>query len=168
MPKAPKHPYNVVGYLVLLIIAVVLIDFLWQHPNLLISIPLLFISFLIFITWECYKRNLYFQQVAEERKNESICTFARSFNCRIVDTWVIRAVYEELLPLHSDLPLRISDRFEEDLELGYEDVEDIGLDMAYRAGRSLKNTEKNPLYGKVKTIGDLVLFLNNQPRTNTE
>jgi hypothetical protein len=34
--------------------------------------------------------------LAVGRPGESICTFARSFGRRAADTWVIRAVYEEL------------------------------------------------------------------------
>ena len=32
----------------------------------------------------------------QERDGDSICEFARSFDVKVVDTWVIRAVYEEL------------------------------------------------------------------------
>src|SRR5471032_295887 len=34
--------------------------------------------------------------LAAQRSGESICDFARSFDARAVDTWVIRAVYEAL------------------------------------------------------------------------
>src|SRR4051812_38140996 len=35
-------------------------------------------------------------RLAADRQGESICTFARSFDCRAIDTWIIRAVFEEL------------------------------------------------------------------------
>ena len=44
-----------------------------------------------------------------------------------------------------------------------EDLEDIALEIARRARRSFENFEQNPLYGKVKTVGDLVSFVNRQP-----
>ncbi len=52
------------------------------------------------------------------RQSESICEFARSFDCRRTDTWVIRAVYEELQDYHvryGKLPIRATDLFESDL-----------------------------------------------------
>lgn len=38
------------------------------------------------------------RRLAEERNGESICEFARSFDRRVADPWVIRAVYESLQP----------------------------------------------------------------------
>ncbi|HEX5998235.1 MAG TPA: hypothetical protein VFZ16_02380 [Hyphomicrobiaceae bacterium] len=35
------------------------------------------------------------RRIAKEREGESICRFARGFDCRKVDTRIIRAVYEE-------------------------------------------------------------------------
>lgn len=108
-----------------------------------------------------------FTRMALQRPGESLCQFARALDCRTVDTWVVRAVYEELqryLPGAVPLPLRITDHLQHDLRLDAEDLDEVILDMAQRAGRDLTNTSSNPLYDKVITVGDLVHFLNAQPR----
>lgn len=106
--------------------------------------------------------------LAAQRAGESICTFARAFDRRAVDPWVIRATYEELaLWTHFGgglLPLRASDRFDKELGIDGEDVDEMALDIARRTGRSLDGAERNPLYGRVVTVGDLVRFVSWQPR----
>jgi hypothetical protein len=106
--------------------------------------------------------------LAEVRHGESICEFARNFDPRTVDTWIVRAVYEQLQDQlksrHPRFPLRASDRLKQDLLL---DDDDLDLDIAemveQRTGRSLERIEENPLFGKVETARDLVLFFNAQP-----
>lgn len=103
----------------------------------------------------------------QARVGESICQFARALDCRKVDTWVVRSVYEELQRYHSGkwaLPLRATDWLEKDLRLDSEDLDQVLVDMAQRAGRDLSSTQGNPFYDKVTTVGDLVHFLNAQPR----
>jgi hypothetical protein len=101
------------------------------------------------------------------RQGESICTFARSFDCRVVDTWIIRAVFEELQPYcrfgRGLLPLRATDRLDHDLKIDPEDLDDLSQIIAYRTGRSLEWTAQPPLPDSVNTVSDLVLFFNNQP-----
>ena len=41
---------------------------------------------------------------------------------------------------------------------------DILEEIFQRTNRSFENTEKNSLYGKVETVKDLVLFINEQPQ----
>ena len=102
--------------------------------------------------------------LAAGRPGESICTFTRSLNWRSIDTWVIRAVYEELQAAYETLPIRAGDRFVEELRIDEEDLDDLVVAMAHRAGRSFEETAANPWSGKVLTVRDLVLFLNGQPR----
>jgi hypothetical protein len=104
--------------------------------------------------------------LAQQRMGDSICTFARSFNRRVVDPWVVRATYEEFHAYYDRLlPIRASDGIEEDLKMDWDDVDDLLADVAFRAGRSLENLELNPLYGQVRNVGDLVLFLMYQPKS---
>ena len=107
------------------------------------------------------------RRLASARQGETICDFARSFD-RQTDTWIIRAVYEELTRfLEVDgqpLPVRREDRCEKDLKIDSEDLDDLGQDIAYRARRSLEDSNRNPLYGKVKTVADLVAFFEYQPK----
>ena len=101
-------------------------------------------------------------------KGHDIGNFARSFNCRKIDTWVIRAVYEQIQDYVSTekitLPIYAEDNLFEDLEIGEEDLyEDLSEEIAQRTGRSFDNVENNPYFNKVNTVGDLVNFFNNQP-----
>ena len=119
---------------------------------------------------------VYFQQASERRvrkrlaalrRGETICNFARSFN-RQTDTWIIRAVYEELTRFLSIegqiLPVRREDRCEKDLKIDPEDLDDLAQDIAYRARRSMDRSNSNPLYGNVKTVADMVSFFEHQPK----
>jgi hypothetical protein len=108
------------------------------------------------------------KHLAKLRAGESICEFARSFERNNVDTWVIRAVYEQLqdyLGKNPVVPIRAADRLKEDLPIDAEDLEmDLAEEIAQRTGRSLKDTTANPYYGKIRTVEDLVLFFNSQPK----
>ena len=111
------------------------------------------------------KRRL--RRLAASRPDESVCTFARAFACRSTDTAIIRAVYEELQQYFRfavpAFPFRASDRFEDDLQLDHEDLDDLAAVIAHRARRTLASTESNPLYGRVHTVRDLVGFFAHQP-----
>lgn len=109
------------------------------------------------------------KRMAARRPQESICTFARSFNRRTADTWIIRAVYEGFSRQlgNSGLPLRRKDRWQEDLRLDSDDLEDIVIEAAFRSGRSLETPEQNPHYARLHTVGDIVEFLSYQPLKST-
>lgn len=119
---------------------------------------------LVFVGFRRDKRR--FQRLANSRIGESICGFARSFDVRATDTWVIRAAYQDLQLIVNvpNFPVRASDLLAADLGLEPEDVEDLLVDVARRTGRSLDKTESNPYYGRVNSVKDLVLFINAQPR----
>jgi hypothetical protein len=109
------------------------------------------------------------RDLAEGREGESICEFAREFNTREVDTWIVRAVYEQiqwqLKHVHAAFPLRASDRLKEDLHLDEDDLDmDVAVQIEQRTGRSLDDSSSNPHFGKVKTIRDLVLFFQSQAK----
>lgn len=116
------------------------------------------------------KRQL--RMLASQRPGESICEFARSFDPRVIDTWVIRAVYEQLqanvassLP---NFPLRAADRLSRPLIFDQDDLDmAIVPEIAERTGRSLDGLEANPYFGRVQTVHDLVLFFNAQPRRDS-
>lgn len=103
------------------------------------------------------------RHIASLRPSESICTFARSFDCRTTDTWIIRAVYEKFQP-YVDFPLRVSDRLDDDLCVDPDDIGYIVEEIALLTSRPLQNSEQNPLYGKVATLADLVSFFSHQER----
>jgi hypothetical protein len=101
-------------------------------------------------------------KIAAQRREDSICTFARSFDCHLIDTRIIRATYEELKNYYSTdtsgFPIRDTDSFEKGLKVDGGDLDDIAIEIARRAQRSMENAKQNPLYGKVKTVSNLVLF----------
>ena len=106
--------------------------------------------------------------LAAVRTNDSICTFAKSFNPHEVDTWIIRAVYEQLQGYLSDayphFPVRAEDRLIGSLITDPDDLDmDLVEEIAERTGRSLENAKNNPYYENVRTVRDLVLFFNAQP-----
>ena len=96
-------------------------------------------------------------KIQRDRTGESICTFARSFNCRETDTWIVRAVFEELSVV--GYPVRRDDRFE-DLGFVGDDLDELVETIASRAGRSLDSAGVVHL----GTVSDLFEFLMRRPR----
>jgi hypothetical protein len=171
MPQYIPHRINLryalIFYSILGLIIIWFVYIVWKIPVILGVLAALAI-YGVYFNW---RRNQEFKKTAEERINESICTFARSFVRKDVDTWIIRAVHEELqgyLDFPNGIyPLRATDRLEEELNIDFEDVDDLLIMIAQRTGRSIEETEKNPYYDKVKTVGDMVLFINSQPKLST-
>ena len=128
---------------------------------------------LLVITWSKFEQpkiDKYFEKLCEERRGLSICEFAKEFDDRTVDTWIIRATYEQIqaaLPTKHIVPIKASDNLFDELKLDEDDL-DLNLveEIAQRTGRSLKNYENNPYYGKVTTARNLVLFFNHQTIAN--
>jgi hypothetical protein len=164
MPAAPIHKASIWAWLFLAALIAGLAYWFSQQPYL-VGVLVLVLGALVWIqvVWETRSR----RRLAASREEESICGFARSFE-RHTDTWLIRAVYEEISRyLTVDgraIPVRRHDRCEKDLAIDPEDLDDIVRDAAFRACRSMDNCDKNPLYGKVQTVGDLVTFLDYQRR----
>src|SRR5262245_48507556 len=91
---------------------------------LLITVPLITILIpLVTLISIRHKRRLRkrMNALAASRSGESICTFARAFDRRTTDTWVIRAVYEQVQAQLDDIyacfPIRPNDRLTEDLKI---------------------------------------------------
>jgi hypothetical protein len=137
----------------------------WVYSQPYVLLFLLPFGLLVYFQLASEKRSL--RRLAASRQGETICDFARSFD-RQIDTWIIRAVYEELTRFVAvegrPLPVRREDRCEKDLKIDPEDLGDLADDIAYRARRSMDNSDKNPLYGKVKTVADMVNFFEHQPK----
>jgi hypothetical protein len=109
-----------------------------------------------------------FRSLAKKRTELSICHFARSFDYRQVDTKIIRAAYEGFQEWAGDrikgFPVMDSDNIAKLYGMVDEDLDEFAEELAQKTGRSWNNLEQNPLYGKVITVRDLVLFLNSQPK----
>jgi hypothetical protein len=107
--------------------------------------------------------------LASQREGQTICEFAGDFDARVVDTWIIRAVFEQiqgqLKHVHPSFPVRADDRLKEDLLLDDDDLDmDLVPQVETRTGRPVENTDNNPYFGKVETVRDLVLFFQHQPK----
>ncbi len=167
LPAYVSEPVSLRAKAFLVAFLVGLVYAIWNEPDLLSVLGGLVLLGVI-LQW---KGNRVLKRLAAERKDESICTFARSFDRKVVDTWIIRAVHQELQVYvkYPDgvCPIRSTDRLDQDLHIDLEDIDDLFPVIAQRTGRSTKNTESNPYYGKVSTAGDLVLFVNSQPRATT-
>ncbi len=155
-----------IGFVLVLLCGVVAIAAQSQTSFILTVTAILSLLFLIKL--EQQKSNRHFLHLANTRKDLSICDFAREFDTTLVDTWVIRAVYEQLqaaLPKEHTIPIKATDHLLDTLLL---DEDDIGLDIveeiAQRTGRSLEGYQGNPYYGEVTTVKNLVLFFNNQQK----
>lgn len=163
-PVAVRPPLRWPARCFLAVMAVAFMAVFWKHP-VAVGGSLLALGSLVAVLSR--REALRLARMAQSRAGESICQFARSIDCRRVDTWVVRAVYEELqrsLSAAVAVPLRLTDNLQRDLRLDADDLDDLVADMAQRARRSLADTSANPLFGEVTTVGDLVEFLQAQPR----
>lgn len=169
MPKFTPRP---IGRTACLFIAIFIGGFVYA----VVSSPAVAAVTLILLAGVCfyaYRTNSRHEEhllgLAAARQGQSICEFARDFARGSVDTWIIRAVHEQLQwqlkHVHSAFAVRASDRLKEDLQLDDDDLDmDVAVQVEQRTGRSLEHTRANPYYGKVKTVRELVLFFQSQPR----
>jgi hypothetical protein len=109
-----------------------------------------------------------FKEMAEVRVGQSICEFANAFDSRTTDTWIIRAVYEELqaaiIPYGVQLPICPNDNLSKLLAFDSDTLDfDIAPRIAERTGRSLGDAKANRYFGAVETAADVVRFFNAQP-----
>ena len=138
---------------------------IWSVP----WVMLLFAVILVFSWSDGRKDKTQIAALLAERRDESICDFARSFDTKAVDTWIIRATYEALQPYvelaGESVPIRADDRLNEDLKIDGDDLDlDVVEVIAQRTGRSFSGYRQNPYCGKVHTVRDLVMFFNVQPK----
>ena len=156
MPARPNQEMGLFGSLlvILLMLGLLALPGLAWWP-LAFIVPAMAIGATV-VRWHADKRE------AERRRGESICSFARSFDRRVIDPWIIRGVYEEF---SNSYPIRADDSLATDLGIEDEDLDDSIVVIAERIGRSLEDTASNPMFDKLSTVGDLVLFLQHQPRT---
>ena len=163
MPSRPRPVTSPVSYFVLALLAVGLLvaAVFSAGGRVVLGIVLLLVLHRI---WDDRRLRL----LAMTRPGESICTFARSFDRRGTDFWVVRAVYDEFRPYCTfrggRLPLRATDSLTDDLHIDGDDLEDIARDATVRVGRVFGDLEANPGYGRVATVGDMVAFVQHQPK----
>ena len=170
MPPFVAEPvtwvWKLIGYAVLAGLAGGYAWLLWDRPLFTLGVSgTVFGAFALAVA---YSRKQ-FRAVATARGAESLCTFTRALPVRELDTWVIRAVFEQLQGYlqgeYPSFPLRPSDRLVEDLKIDTEDLDDLlVIEIGQRTGRDFTTTEGNPYYGKVQTVEDLIRFVCAQPK----
>jgi hypothetical protein len=169
MPRFSPQPIPVVGWLFISCVLAVGVYFAIAKPGALLIMAIA-LTALFLMSRQLNKRDARkLQTLASQRKGQSICEFARDFDARAVDTWIIRAVYEQLQEhlnyIHPAFPVRADDRLKEDLLLDDDDLDiDLVDEVEARTGISIAESDSNPYFGKVKTVRDLVLFFQNQLR----
>lgn len=92
-PVAVRPPLRWPARCFLAVMAVAFMAVFWKHP-VAVGGSLLALGSLVAVLSR--REALRLARMAQGRAGESICQFARSIDCRRVDTWVVRAVYEEL------------------------------------------------------------------------
>lgn len=169
MPKVHRHGRSPVAWVILgafVLLVLVCLGYFWfVHPVFTTAVVAI-LALATSVSAYNHKRKL--ATLAETRSGESICEFARGFERRSVDTWVVRAVYEQvqelLRPSYANFPVRADDHLKDDLGIEMDDVEmDLAPVVAERTGRSLDHTESNPFFGRLTTAADLVHFFSAQP-----
>ena len=171
MPKYKEKPMTFWGWLFVLVFLAVILglvgSLIWTVPIILLGVPVL----LIFEYRDRKERKMHFEKLLSDRDNDSICTFSRHFEFRKIDTWVIRAVYEQLQNYmaseREDFPIRPTDDIFSDLRIDDEEFDmDIVEEISERTGRTLEGAESNKFYGKANIVENLVYFFNEQPKAN--
>ncbi|TDF34657.1 hypothetical protein EYS14_23150 [Alteromonadaceae bacterium M269] len=124
---------------------------------------------LLFFSISSFIEHRRMKKIALGRGQANICEYARSFNYRVVDTKIMREVWNEVQLLlgkfgGEPFPIKADDKFEETYRIHPDDIDDIYWDVADRLGIETGNVEVNPYFEQVATVKDLVLFLDAQPR----
>ena len=163
MPKY-QPTQSMPAIIVVVIIVGCVAFFIWNMP--ILAVPLAALALFAWCSGAKHKAKLL--KMMQQRDGQSICEFARAFDRRSVDPYIIRAVYEGLadyLNLNgASVPIQPEDDLFNDFQMDEDDLDlDLLTEIAFRTGRSLENLDENPFTGKVNTARDLVMFFNGQP-----
>jgi hypothetical protein len=167
-PRPVRWPLRLVGYLLAATLVGWYVWLVWRWP-----IPTSLASAGLVVATVVYnvRERRRVAALAVLRPDESICSFARALPIRELDTWVVRATFEQLQAhlqgFHVGFPVRPSDRLVADLKIDPEDLEDLAVEIATRTGRTMEGCPANPYYDKVTTVEDLINFLCAQPKGAT-
>src|SRR5436190_2069710 len=141
MPVAPVQKPSWLAWVFLAALITGLVYWIFRQPY--VGLVILGLALLYWFQTTLEKRSR--RRLAASRAGESICSFARSFDQK-TDTWIIRAAYEELcrfLTIDSrPLPVRRQDHCERDLSIDPEDLGDLAVDIAFRARRSMDDSDE--------------------------
>ncbi|MDQ7091041.1 MAG: hypothetical protein Q9M50_10430 [Methylococcales bacterium] len=107
------------------------------------------------------------KKIAKCRGKPDICSYARSFDYRKIDTKIIREVFnstQDWVGKYEGVPfpIRADDCFNTIYKIDSDDLDDIYSEIAKKLNININNPEKNPYWNKVNTVKDLVMFLHFQ------
>jgi hypothetical protein len=170
MPRFERRPAPVGAWLLVTGLAAAVAHLVVKRPVAFLAVSGALVVLFLLAHRQARQEQRQLHALASAREGQTICEFARDFDVRAVDTWVVRAVYEQLQGhlrhVHPSFPVRANDRLKEDLLLDDEDLDmDIVQEIEHRTGRSLACGAANPYFGRVRTVRDLVLFFQHQPRS---
>jgi hypothetical protein len=182
LPDAKESESTLAQRIAGIIFLIMFVGFIFALPYFLLrslsSEIILFSCFGAIMVPAClfafHRQKTAFEKLMAPRASENICTFRRAFDLRRVDPWIVRAVYEEVIDAmiagmgKTKCAIRASDRLVEDLLIDDEELGDTAKTIAERAGYDFTDTKKNPLYGKVITVEDLVMFFTHQRKLRME
>jgi hypothetical protein len=117
------------------------------------------------VSWLTAERHFY--RLRKQRSEDSICNFAKLLPAREHDALIVRAVNEEV-SRWTKLPIRPSDHFSNDLRLDVEDLQYIAEEVGRRSGRAIGDTLGNPMFDRVITVADMIVFFEHQPKIETK
>jgi hypothetical protein len=163
----PASKPSIVGWLVLAAVLAAILSVFVTHP-MSVGAGLGALTLITIVAER--KRTMRLRGLAQDRQGEDIGSFARSFDRRDdsqLDPWAIRAVWNALVPYTRSkgrqVPLRPTDRFEEDLGIDPDDIEDLVSQLVEQCERVPGNWKANPYNDGVTTVGALVRFISAQP-----
>lgn len=94
------------------------------------------------------------------RRHDNLIDFARRFDVRVVNAWVVRSTYEQL-GLWLGFPVHPSDRLYWDLKLSAADLEEIVFQVLVRVER----VRPESWLIEAKTVRELIFFINTLPKS---
>ena len=166
MPALPEAPVRDSDYMIVGLFLSGLV--LWGAiANPLLTLIIVVFIPLIYLAGPTVDRRLL--GLAAERPDDSICTFARAFDRRTMDAWIVRATWDEIrsyLPEFEGrpFPLRATDRLWDDLHLEADDMEyAIVTNIVQRSGRRFRTETTDDDTQPITTVGDLVRWIHTLP-----
>ena len=127
MPALPVEPVPDSAYMITGLALAGLV--LWGAiANPLLTLIIVVFFSLIYLSGLNIDRQLL--GLAAQRPDDSICTFARAFDRRTMDAWIVRATWEEIQSYLVEVdgrpfPVRATDRLADDLFIDEEDLEGV-------------------------------------------
>lgn len=162
--RMPKYEVPKTSILAWIFLVVTILSFCYTAYDD-INIRYFFVAIIIFIVVMSAIGDTKYERLKESRKDWDIGNFAKEFDLKVIDTWVVRAVYEAVYD-EVELPVKADDDIDKDLRIDMGDLEfdEILINVSQRTGRVL--TEESVEYDdieNIKTVRDLVDFFNKLP-----